>query len=55
MIENMVVGGEFVGFRVMVIDDLKIICRIVEILFKCEGCEVVIVIDGFEVLVKIVD
>lgn len=39
----------------MVIDDLKMICCIVEILLKKVGCDVIMVIDGFDVLVKIVD
>lgn len=45
----------FENLKIMVIDDSKIICCIVEIFLKKVGCEVIIVIDGFDVLVKIVD
>lgn len=45
----------FENLKVMVIDDSKIICWIVEILLKKVGCIVIIVIDGFDVLLKIVD
>lgn len=51
---NVSVNG-LVGLKVMVIDDFKMIWCMVEILLKKEGCDVLIVVDGFEVLVKIFD
>ena len=46
---------EFVGLKVMVIDDSKTIRRTAETLLKKEGCEVVTAEDGFDALAKIAD
>ena len=46
---------DFVGLKVMVIDDSKTIRRTAETLLKKEGCDVVTAEDGFDALAKIAD
>lgn len=47
--------NEFVGVKIMVIDDSKTIRRTAETLLKKTGCEVITAEDGFEALAKIVE
>ena len=47
--------SDFLGLRVMVVDDSKTIRRTAESLLRKAGCEVMTAIDGFEALAKIVD
>jgi twitching motility two-component system response regulator PilG len=47
--------SDFLGLKVMVVDDSKTIRRTAESLLRKAGCEVLTAVDGFEALAKIVD
>lgn len=47
--------NNFEGLKVMIIDDSKTIRRTAETLLQKAGCDVVIAVDGFDALSKIVD
>jgi twitching motility two-component system response regulator PilG len=48
-------GDNFLGVKVMVIDDSKTIRRTAESLLTKAGCDVTTAVDGFDALAKIAD
>lgn len=48
-------GNDLVGKKIMIVDDSNTIRRSAEIFLAQSGCEVILAIDGFDAMAKIID